>query len=483
VPVERFAAAALPSIGPLPKGQPWQRVAAMASRLRELETRRESILCVCSLLDWPWIRQAYTERIDPRVEDDEIEEIQTHAPDPNTLLFMLGELPFITGLHERARAELEDDENLSIDGVKELLLVARDRYREDLKKRARRITPQMLSLYLRYARNLSLIERRMTPDLYTLVIAAKQIAGDMFALHVAETARDYPHDGFTPFEPITLGIDQGRLPDGEVVNLVSRLPGPPVMWRGCDLKRRPEKQDQDRWAHRWNPFGQCSWPPEDDLIERFRSSVQDRAKAILGADLARTEKFTTSIKDGIDVRETVRNWHTGEIHVKIFPPARGNLDCAVMLFDHPADPRDYPWRTTWYAEHDQESTLAFFATDFRQELVGPGVCLANYGGAMFLFPPRKIPDIWTDRQLDFVDTMEERLLAAACLHSQEAHIALLSSKPPNAAWRRMASRFHKKWVHVPLAQFSASNVAQLRLVHVLNGHEVRSYAADFIRKA
>ena len=35
---------------------------------------------------------------------------------------MLGELPFITGLYERARAELEDDENLSIDGVKELLL-------------------------------------------------------------------------------------------------------------------------------------------------------------------------------------------------------------------------------------------------------------------------------------------------------------------------------------------------------------------------
>ena len=52
---------------------------------------------------------------------------------PKTLLFVLGELPFITGLYERAREQLDDDENLSIDGVKELLLVARERYRADFK--------------------------------------------------------------------------------------------------------------------------------------------------------------------------------------------------------------------------------------------------------------------------------------------------------------------------------------------------------------
>ena len=61
-----------------------------------------------------------------------------------TLFFMLGELPFITGLYEKARAELEDDENLSVDGVKELLITARDRYKKDLKKQARPITPQLL---------------------------------------------------------------------------------------------------------------------------------------------------------------------------------------------------------------------------------------------------------------------------------------------------------------------------------------------------
>ena len=234
---------------------------------------------------------------------------------------------------------------------------------------------------------------------------------------------------------------------------------------------------------RWNPLGQCSWPPEDQKIENFRSHVFDRAKQIMGTDLIKTEKFTTSIKDGIDIRDTLRNWHTGEIYVKELPPSRGTLDAAVMLFDSPADPRDYPWRSTWFAEHQEESTLAFYATDFSAEMVGPGIALASYGGAMFLFPPVMIPDIWHDPRLDFTETLEERILAAACLHSQCPQVALLSAYPPGAGWRRLAKRFNKKWVHVPLAQFSDSTVQQLRMVHVLNGRQVRSYAAHFIRKS
>ena len=107
------------------------------------------------------------------------------------------------------------------------------------------------------------------------------------------------------------------------------------------------------------------------MIENFRSAVFDRAREVMGADLIQTEKFTTSIKDGIDIRDTVRHWYDGEIYVKVLPPNLGQLDCSVMLFDSPADPRDYPWRTTWFAEHNNESTLAFFASDFSDQPVGP----------------------------------------------------------------------------------------------------------------
>lgn len=483
VSIERFATAVLPTISRPDDEQRLSRIAHMAARLWDLQSQYKSILFVCSVHDWPWIREAFVEQHGSAAEHDFVNETETYELEPRTLLFLLGELPFITGLYERARAELEDDENLSIDGVKELLVTARDAYRADLKKRARKITPMLLAQCIKYIRNLSLIERRMTPDLYSIVTAAKQIAGDQYGLHVAETARDYPYTSSTGLEAIRMGIELARLPNDDIVEMVNRLEGPPLEWRSLELRRRPDRNEVTQWQQRWNPYGQCSYPPEDTLIEDFRSHVFDRAKGIMGADLVQTEKFTTSIKDGIDIRDTLRHWHDGEIHVKVLPPSRGKLDCAVMLFDSPADPRDYPWRTTWFAEHDEESTLAFFATDFQKEMVGPGIGLGTYGGAMFLYPPVPIPDIWIDPRLDFTETLEERILAAACLHSECPHIALMSPAPPGAGWRRLAKRFKKKWVHIPLGQFGESTLQQLRMVHVLNGKHVRSYAADFIRKA
>ena len=490
VRLDRFAAAILPGIGPLPEGQAQDRVQHMAARLRELEQHYESILVVCNVLDWPWLRHAYRQQSTgtsvPREElpeHEEVEPTELLQVAPQTLIFLFGELPFITGLYERARAELEDDENLSVDGVKELLLASRDAYRHDLKRRARKITPKLLSHCLKYVRNLSLIESRLTPDLYSIVIAAKQVAGDTFALHVAETARDYPYQESHLLETLRMGIDQASLPNGDLTEMLSRLPGEPVTWRSCQLKRRPDKKEVEEWRTRWNPFAQCSWPPEDEKIENFRSHVFDRAKQIMGADLVKTEKFSSSIKDGIDIRDTLRHWYDGDIYVKVMPPVRGDMDCAVMFFDSPADPRDYPWRSTWFAEHDAESTLGFFATNYLDEPVGPGICHATYGGALFLYPPIAIPDVWTNPFLDFAETLEERLLAAGCLHARSKHVALLSPLPPGAGWRRLAKRFGKSLVHVPLTQFSESTIEQLRTVHVLNGREVRSFAADFIRKA
>ncbi|MBT4864354.1 MAG: hypothetical protein HON53_04425 [Planctomycetaceae bacterium] len=483
VAADKFAAAVLPAIGRLPEGQPRDRVVTMANRLRELEAKHKSILFVCSMTDWPWIREAYTEQIAPTVEDDEVEDTYIYAVDPETLIFLLSELPFITSLYERARAELDDDENLSIDGIKEMLLATRDRYSAELKSQARQLTPKLLSVYFQYVRNLALVERRMTPDLYTLVVAAQQIAGDRFAIFLTETAREYGYTARIPFSAMKMGIEQARLPDGETVEMKNRLPGHPFSWRSCELNPLPPKVQQQSWETRWNPLGQCSWPPEDVAIEKFRTHVKDAALALIGTDLARSEKFSASLKDGLDIRETLRNWHTGELYVKVFPPTRGSLDCVVMLFDSPADPRDYPWRTVWHAEHKEESTLSLFATDFTENMVGPGIAMATYGGAMLLFPPRPIHDIWHDPQFDFTDTLEERLLAAACYHSNERHIALLSHAPPGAGWRRLASRHNKKLVHIPLSRFSQQTVQQLRMFHVLNGQQIRSFAAHFIRKA
>ncbi len=483
VQIQRFAAAVLPHLT-APQGPQWQsRIDQMAWQLRELSVDFKRILFVTSILDWPWIRQSFHNPELQRPENEAVHDAERYQVNSRTFYFLLGEIPFITDLYENARAELTDDANLSIDGVKELLIAARTDYKTEYKNRARRITPKLLTQCLKYTRNLTLINHRMTPQLATIVTAAQQIAGDGYALHVLEKAKEYSFTRDLDLPWVRMGIDQVAFEDGNVLPAVNRLPGPPLTWLNLQLIPKPDRAQQHEWQQKWNPFSQCSWPPEDDVIENFRQTVFDRAKEVMGSDLAKTEKFTTSIKDGIDIRDTVRHWYDGEIYVKVLPPSRGKLDCAVMLFDSPADPRDYLWRTTWFAEHPDESTLAFFATDFSREPVGPGICQATYGGALFLYPPRPIPDIWTDPRLDFTTTLEERLLAAACLHSECPHIALVSPGVPGPAWRFLARRFKKTWIHLPLSRFSDQTVQQLRMVHVLNGREVRSYAANFIRRS
>jgi hypothetical protein len=483
-----FAAAVLPAVPPPAPGQHAERIAWMARRLRELERRHRSILFVCSLLDWPWVREAYRQGAPAEEPEPFFTTLTTFPVDPRTLIFLLGELPFITALYERGRAELTADDNLSVDGVKEMVLHARDRLKPTLPRVAQRITPQLLSIYFRYVRNLALMDRRLTPDLYALVVAAQQTAGDDFALAVAETARAYQYaepgeeDVGDEGRPLRMGIGQADVPGWGVAPVVSRLPGQALVWRSCCLLPQPPPKERQRWAQRWNPYGMCSWPPEDDRVESFHRHVADQAKAILGADLARSEKFTTSIMDGLDIRETLRNWHTGDLYVKIIPPSRGSIEVVVFLFDVPADPRTYPFRTTWYAEHAEESTLAYYATDPMKDLVGPGIARAEYGGALFLFPPRPIPDVWTDPRLDFADTLEERLLAAALLHSRERHVAVVSPNMPPASWRRLTRRFGRKLIHLPLKRFSGQTVERLRRFHLLNGKQVRSYAAEFIRE-
>jgi hypothetical protein len=203
---------------------------------------------------------------------------------------------------------------------------------------------------------------------------------------------------------------------------------------------------------------------------------------MLGSDLARSEKFTSSIKDGLDMRETLRNWHSGDLYVQEIPPSRGNVEVVVFLFESPADPTVYSWRSTWQAEHAEESTLAFYATPYIERMVGPGVGLAKYGGAMFLFPPRPIHDVWTDPGLDAARNPEDRLVAAALMHSRERNVVIVAPRAPRGRWRLLARRLRRHIVHIPLGRFSGQTVERLRHFHVLNGQEVRSYAARFIRE-
>ena len=130
----------------------------MAFKLHELELDYRSILCVCSVEDWPWLRDAYQNRWPYELPEPLADRPALHLVEPRTLYFLLCELPFLTELFEQRRAEARSDAHLSVDGIKELLLETRLRWLATRPARLRQesnwVTPQLLQMYLRYVRTL-----------------------------------------------------------------------------------------------------------------------------------------------------------------------------------------------------------------------------------------------------------------------------------------------------------------------------------------
>ena len=460
-----------------------KRVRWMAFQLHQLEMDFKNITLICSILDWPWIKEAYNARKNYEQSSTKLENPEIYNVEKETLFFALSEFPFITYLQEKYSQEIKSDKEISIDGIKEILLRARNIFIEKNKTKYHNLNSQTFQIYLQYVRNLSIMEDRLTPDLYTLITTAKQIGGDSFAIALLEAAREYPFEKneTSSFQTISLGIDKAVINEDTPIILKNRLSEIQVEWRSINLKPDPKIKNTAKWKHDWDPFGQCSWPPEDDQIESFNTHVREQTKLLLNNDLARSEKFTSSIKDGVDMRETLRHWHKGDLYVKEIPPSRGRIEIVVFIFDENPDPNNYQWRQTWYAEHNEESTLCFFATNYANDIIGPGLGRATYGGCMMIYPPRPIPDIWRDPRINIAQTLEEKILEAAFFHSQEKYVTVVAPCQPKLNWRKISRNYKKNIIHLPLKRFSNQTIEKIRRFHVLNGKQVRSFAKNFIQ--
>ena len=181
------------------------------------------------------------------------------------------------------------------------------------------------------------------------------------------------------------------------------------------------------------------------------------------------------------MRETIRNLHKRKIYVKEEPQIQGQVGAVIFIFDEDTDNKKYPYKLTWLAEHENESTLAFYATDFKNDLVGPGMARCFYGGALFIYPPQLIADVWKDRRFAKATDKTELLMMAGLYYSEDRYVAVVAKKKPSLCIKNYANLQKKKLVFLPLSSFSHTTLQKLRYFHVLNGKHVRSWASHFIR--
>jgi hypothetical protein len=477
---ERYCALCLQALGTPQHDLPGDEGARhCASRLRELARSYKNILALVHFRRYA--RTIYHFGLDtgkrarsPSYRTD------SFFVNPDHLYFALGELPFITGKFEQERQDPLAEPVDILTEIKNLFRETRDHYYDSAEK-SQELSPVRIQAALTFLRNLTVSSGMLIPSLFDIVEAAKGVGGNGFALRVLKNSRYYP---FLPFETgatlAGVSIDRMTFPDsGETVDAINLFRDTEIQWRTVTIRPDPSLERKKKYRYAWNPFGMCSHVPEDTKIEQFNAHVRSKTLKVLVEEFARHEQFTTSVKDGIDIRETLRNWHTGRIYVRELPPSRGKIDTVVLIFDETHDD-DYPHHTTWYAEHTEESTLTFYATDPFADLVGPGVARCRYGGLSLLFPPLPVPNIFEITRGMRFPNLAGRLAYGALLFSRERVVAYVADRKPGAILRTIAGRMKKHLVWVPMQSFSNETVRKLRNFHILNGKEVRSWASRFI---
>src|SRR5271170_6038888 len=404
-------------------------------------------------------------------------EVRLLNPHPDCLAEITVEFPYLQERYEFFRLDFKDPDSLDRPRVQfDLLREAEAKYTQST---GDKLAHWQRRLIARYTRNLAHTSNDLTANVYDLTVAARSIVDDNYGWEVWQMANRYlaQHEASS--------LETARLTAGEIwintkrLRIRRRLPRPKQRLKPAGLKPRKREKSPGEWARQTTGDAICSYPPEDLVIEEYGRFLKKKAKAILSEERVRVEPFTTSVLDGIDIRETIRNWHAQKLFVRKADRLAGEVGAVVVIFDEDREDR-YQYLTTWLGEHQNESDMAFYSTFPFDNLVGPGIGRAEYGGILMTLPPRRLFDVWSDTDYDFAESKPERLLMAALDYSVERFVVYVAARPPRSIFRSIASHVGRKILYVPIGALSPAKLKKLRVVHVLDSYERRTEAKDYI---
>ena len=340
--------------------------------------------------------------------------------------------------------------------------------------------PWQRRMFFDFSRRCARVQGNLVPGLYEWVIAARGVGDDNLAWEVFEVARAYPwQEAHAEIETASIDGDELDLGTRKIRfrRRFFRTKQRPV---AIPVREHPHPESPEDWLRAFDSSGICSYPPEDLVVEDYGRFLQKKALSVLSAERKRTEPFTCSLLDGIDIRETLRNVHEERIYVEEKGRVPGEAGSVVVIFDRDPEDQRYPFTMTWLGEHDQESDMAFYATNPADQVVGPGMLRATYGGFALTQPRGRLFDVWSDPDYRFARGKAEVLLMAAIDYSLEKIVVHLAPEPPVGRLRRYAAAQGKQILHIPFASLSPLTLKKIRVMHILAGHDKRAIAKDYI---
>lgn len=482
--LEAFYAAVVPHLPlPAPGGPDSLREAHMAARLAELSERFERILFVCGMTHWESIK-AYLRAGTGQVQAHALESVE--APflaklGPKARHTLLEEMPYLVFHYELAR-------RFGTPFSKEALLrrlVQEARLAPAL--REEHYSPRELRNLLQYAYKLAVADKRVSPDLYNLLLAAKQTLGDDYAIELMDRALAYPYEDTEDmpeieFDPASLAFRM----NGRRIELRRRLPLPIDAdtrhdWQQLKIVRKKQEDLPKGYTPLWFFFGFFSHIPEDLVLEGFIDRLEQKLASEPAVQQVRLHEFSGSLMDGIDMRETIRHAPRGKIYVREQLSSLSPIGAWILIFDEDLAYDSYPWMMSLSAEHHNESDIAFYASNPSMHPVTRDIIRAHYG-AMLAFKPALAPEHkldWTDLDVD-EDLRKEHLIRLAIRHSPRPGILYFASQAPEPYYFELARLYGKKLFHLPLERVSKRHLKRIQRFHLLSRREVRRDAGDYI---
>ncbi len=394
---------------------------------------------------------------------------------------ILSEIPHLAAAYERARSSDGMDKMDRLKIIGQLINIAAKNH---WKKNKEELSRTQIRILHKFARNYALLTGYLVPNFYQLIVAARGAADDNFAYEVWEKGSEYPWQTEEPGLPILHLKGEDVFLDQKRIRFHRRLKTMRRRLIPIPVRKKKRERYPGEWRKEFKGFSICSYPPEDLVIEGYGHYLKKKAFEIKSEENSRIEPFMCSMMEGLDIRETIRDWKRGTIYVKAERPLKGKVGSVVVIFDadlaKEGSEENFPWCVTWLGEHAQESDMAFYSTPAGEIMDGPGVSRCQYGGFMLTYPPMRVYDIWKDPFFEFARNKPERLLMAALDYCLEKHVVYMSATPPSGWCHSMAARLGKKIIYLPIGSFSPVTLKKIRQFHVLDGHPVRKYARHYI---
>lgn len=300
----------------------------MCFHLNNLSKKYKKVLFVCGMAHWENIKKFL-------IQKNKFHNHKTNVKyeianlDLKLLEFKFGIFPYHVYLYELFRAKNEY----------EWLKVIHTLYKNSDKNNQMQISD--MKNIIQYARNQAILENRISPDLYHIVLSAKQFADDEYGWNVLKLARKYPLQKKYKFENMKFNAKTGMLSIKGKKKKIKLINPNYSEYKTLQFKRlttikfnrrireHPESDSKGK------AFDISNWGRYGDEMKReteFIFYLEKRWNEINGSeDDYETFEFSGGLIDGIDHRSMIKDFTGNKIYVK--EDINKYVDFSLILFE------------------------------------------------------------------------------------------------------------------------------------------------------